>query len=494
MAFKPTDGLRSEIEDVPVEKENVNSLKGEAQDIDPVLEKKVIRKVDFNLVPVLFLLFLCAFIDRINIGNARIQGLEKDLGMTGQDYNIALFTFFILYILLEVPCNMILKKIRPSVFISSIMAGWGVVTVCQGVTQSFAGLVVCRVIIGALEAGFFPGCVYLLSMYYRRHELQMRFNLFFSASIIAGAFSGLLAYAIAHMDGIAGYGGWRWIFILEGIATVVIAVASYWLIPDWPETAKFLKEDERELLIRRLALDKAGATMDHWNKKTAKRVFSDPKIYLSISMYLGVVTTSYSGSFFTPTILRQLGWTAIRAQVMSIPIFIFATVCALSVAFLSDKVKHRFGFIIAGCLIANIGYIILLNMHNVKVGVRYFALFTIVGGAYIAQPITLVWMSNNVAGHYKIGISAAMQVGFGNLGGIIASNMFVTTQAPEYPLGFGLGLGLIWLCIISSVVFLFYLKRENKLREAGKRDYRYELPEDEKRNLGDDHPSFRFTY
>lgn len=140
----------------------------------------------------------------------------------------------------------------------------------------------------------------------------------------------------------------------------------------------------------------------------------------SISMYLGVVTTSYSGSFFTPTILRQLGWTAIRAQVMSIPIFIFATVCALTVAFLSDKIKHRFGFIVAGCLIASIGYIILLNMHSVKVGVRYFALFTIVGGAYIAQPIALVWMSNNVAGHYKTGISAAMQVGFGNLGGIIA--------------------------------------------------------------------------
>lgn len=200
--------------------------------------------------------------------------------MKGQDYNIALFTFFILYILLEVPCNMILKKLRPSVFISSIMAGWGVVTVCQGLTKSFAGLVVCRVLIGALEAGFFPGCVYLLSMYYRRHELQVRFNLFFSASIIAGAFSGLLAYAIAHMDGVAGYGGWAWIFILEGIFTVVVAVASYWLIPDWPETAKFLKEDERELLIRRLALDRNDASMNHWNKKTAKRVFSDPKIYL----------------------------------------------------------------------------------------------------------------------------------------------------------------------------------------------------------------------
>lgn len=137
-------------------------------------------------------------------------------------------------------------------------------------------------------------------------------------------------------------------------------------------------------------------------------------------MYLGIVTTSYSGSFFTPTILKQLGWTSIRAQVMSIPIFIFATVCALSAALLSDKLKHRYGFIVVGCLFSTIGYVILLNMHRVNVGVRYFALFTIVGGGYIAQPITLVWMSNNVAGHYKVGISAAMQVGFGNIGGIIA--------------------------------------------------------------------------
>lgn len=154
--------------------------------------------------------------------------------MSGSDYNIALFTFFILYILLEVPCNILLKKMRPSIFIPTIILLWGIVTICQGLTGSFAGLVVCRVIIGGLEAGFFPGCVYLISMFYRRHELQWRMNLFFSASIIAGAFSGLLAYAIAHMSGIRGYGGWRWIFILEGIATVVIAFASYWLVPDWP--------------------------------------------------------------------------------------------------------------------------------------------------------------------------------------------------------------------------------------------------------------------
>jgi MFS family permease len=204
--------------------------------------------------------------------------------MAGNDYNIALFTFFILYILLEVPCNIILKKMRPSIFLPTIILLWGVVTICQGLTRSFGGLVACRVIIGGLESGFFPGCVYIISMFYRRHELQWRMNLFFSASIIAGAFSGLLAYAIAHMSGVRGYGGWRWIFILEGIATVVIAFASYWLVPDWPESAKFYTENEREYWIRRLALDNEDTSMSRWDKKTTKRVFGDFKIWCATFM------------------------------------------------------------------------------------------------------------------------------------------------------------------------------------------------------------------
>lgn len=149
--------------------------------IDPVAEKKLLRKIDLHLIPILWLLFLCAFIDRINIGNARIQGLEKDLKMKGSDYNMydmrpsvaendvanansALFTFFITYILFEVPSNIVLKKLRPSLFLSSIIAVWGCLTVAMGCTKSFAGLVVCRLLIGFFEAGFFPGCIYLISM------------------------------------------------------------------------------------------------------------------------------------------------------------------------------------------------------------------------------------------------------------------------------------------------------------------------------------------
>ena len=147
----------------------------------------------------------------------------------------------------------------------------------------------------------------------------------------------------------------------------------------------------------------------------------------STLMYFGIVTTGYAGSFFTPTILKQLGWTSIRAQVMSIPIFVTATVLALSAAMLSDHIKHRFGFIMAGCCVTTIGYSILLAMNSVPVGARYFAVFAVVGGGYIAQPITLGWVNNNLGGHYKRGVGAALQVGLGNIGGTVQSYVQILT-------------------------------------------------------------------
>ncbi|KMU91830.1 hypothetical protein CIHG_09570 [Coccidioides immitis H538.4] len=294
------------------------------------------------------------------------------------------------------------------------MKGGGIVTVCQGVTHSFAGLVVCRFLLGAFEAGFVPGCVYLISMYYKRHELQTRINLFFSASIIAGAFSGLLAYAIANMDGVAGYGAWRWIFILEGIATVVIAVASKFIIADWPETAKFLKEDERRLLIARLAADNKGATMDRLDRKSIRRIL----------MYFGIVNTGTAWS----------------------------------------------------------------------VGVRYMAVFMVTAGGFVAQPVVMAWVSNNMGGHYKRSIASSMQIGFGNSGGLVASNVFLSSEKPGYPTGFGTSLGLVWICVLSCTAFFWWCRRENRIRDAGGRDYRFSLPEDELNNIGDDHPTFRFTY
>ncbi|KAG9548106.1 MFS general substrate transporter, partial [Aureobasidium melanogenum] len=459
--------------------------------IDPIAEKKLLRKVDLRILPPLTVLFLLAFLDRTNIGNAKIQGMTAELKMGGHDYNIALFVFFIPYILLEVPSNIVLKKISPSLWLSCIMVLWGIATIGQGLVKTFEGLIAMRVLVGIFEAGLFPGCVYLISMYYKRYELQWRLSLFFSASILAGGFGGLLAYALAKMDGIAGYSGWRWIFIIEGILTAVVGILARFWVCDWPETAGFLNEEERLLLTSRLHTDSGEAIMNRLDKAATRRIFTDWKIYCGVIMYLGIVNTGYSGSFFIPTIIREMGYTSASAQIRSIPIFVVAAVCSVAAAWLTDRLRHRFGFCIFGLVVASIGYIILLCQTGLSVGVKYFALFLVVPGGYITQPIVLAWVQNCMSGHYKRSVAAAMTVGLGNVGGIVASNVFFVQEAPLYRTGYGVGLGFLWICGLGCIVLFAGVLRENRKRDRGERDDRLAWPDVD--NLGDDHPSFRFT-
>jgi len=233
--------------------------------------------------------------------------------------------------------------------------------------------------------------------------------------------------------------------------------------------------------------------MNHLDKRAARRIFRDPKIYLGTIMYFGIVNTGYAGSFFIPTIIKELGYTASAAQVRSIPIFVVATVTALIAAWITDRLRHRFWFCIGGLVIATIGYILLLNGASLSAGVKYFALFLIVPGGYVTQPIVLVWMSNLMSGHYKRSVSSAMQVGLGNIGGIVASNIFFEREAKDarYPTGYGVSLGLLWICGAACTVLFWFVKRENAKRDRGERDYR--LEKEDRDNLGDDHPHFRLT-
>jgi sugar phosphate permease len=211
-------------------------------------------------------------------------------------------------------------------------------------------------------------------------------------------------------------------------------------------------------------------------------------------MYMGVVNLGYATSFFMPSILSQLGWTSTRAQIMSIPIYVAGTVSCLVAALLSDRLKHRYSFTMAGVLVATIGLVMLMEQKALSTPLRYFALFLVLSGGYITQPITIGWLSNSMGGHHKRAVSSAVQIGFGNLGGIVASNIFLDRQKPTYTIGYGVSLGMLWMCGIACTVFAIGLRLENRKRDRHERDYRYELPQEELTNLGDDHPEFRFGY
>ena len=279
-------------------------------DFSIVNDRKVLRKMDRYLLPMITLLYLLTNLDRSNIGNAKIEGLSEDLHMTSSQFNWALTVFYFTYGLFELPSNLLLKKLRPSIWLPSIMVAWGIVITLTGLVQGYHGLLVARLFLGVAEAGAFPGAVYYISIWYRAEEAQYRLALFFSSATAAGAFSGLFAYAIAvilfsthaadgdaeqilqNMNGVGGLAGWRWIFILEGILTVVVAIAAYFFIYDSPETATFLSEEERAWVSHRQkyqsnqALGKRIAENETFTWNILKKVSKDWQIYVStISTY-----------------------------------------------------------------------------------------------------------------------------------------------------------------------------------------------------------------
>ncbi|KAL2820980.1 major facilitator superfamily domain-containing protein [Aspergillus cavernicola] len=460
--------------------------------LDPTAVKRLNRKLDLHVLPPLFILYFLSFLDRGNIGNARIQGFEASLGMSGQQYSIALCIFFIPYVLFEVPSNLILKRLSPSTWLSILVTSWGIITMCQGFVHNFGEIVALRFILGVFEAGVFPGCMYILAMYYPRYELQWRFGMFFPSSTLAGAFGGLLAYAIAKMDGLGGLDGWRWIFIIEGMITVTYGICAKWLVVDWPDSAKFLKDDQKALQKAKMMQDDGEAAMDRLTPAARKRIFLDWKIYIGCIMYIGTINTTYAVSFFVPTIISQMGFTASDAQLRTIPLYAVAVVIQLLFTYMADRFRNRCFFTLISIIFGLVGYSILLASSDLSVNVRYFACFLITITGYTTLPLILAWATNQLVGQYKRSIGVAMVVGGGNCGGLIASNIFFESESPDYKTGFSVCLALLLLTALAAIGFAVGLAMENRARERGERDYRLE-DVSEADNLGDEHPRYRYA-
>lgn len=182
------------------------------QTLQPLVDKKkLIRKIDFRLLLTLVVMYGLACLDRTNIGNARLAGLENNLGLYGNQFQLSLAVFYIGYVLFEIPSNMVIKKFTPSKWIPALMVVWSVVICCMAAVKDFSELIATRLLLGIAESGFTPGAFFLMSMWYKRSQCAVRFSLFFSGSVLSGAFGGLLAYFITkYMDGKGNLEGWRW--------------------------------------------------------------------------------------------------------------------------------------------------------------------------------------------------------------------------------------------------------------------------------------------
>ncbi|KAF2262120.1 MFS general substrate transporter [Lojkania enalia] len=466
---------------------------GKSEEEREKLDKALVWKIDLWLVPWLSLLYLLSFLDRTNIGNARVAHMERDINMTGRDYNDALTIFFISYAGAEPVTNILLKRYTPRVFFTAIIFLWGMIMTLMGCVENQAGLLACRWFLGLTEAGLFPGVNYYLSCWYKRSELGFRAALFFSAAALAGSFGGLLAAALAKMDGIGGYEGWRWIFIIEGLLTVFVGIFCWWMVNDFPDTARFLTPEEKLRTLRRLRADNQSSTEVKFNKKYVWAALKDWKTWSYAVCYMGCLCPLYSFSLFLPTILLGMGYQGTRAQLMSVPPYAVAALMTIFVGWFADRTKWRGYSNMVVSFTGCVGFAMLLATTNVHV--QYAGTFLGAMGIYPTVANTLSWASNNVEGVYKRGVMVGCVVGWGNMNGIVSSNIYMSQEKPKYITGHATVLAFLVVCLLGGTIFTHVmLRRENALRRAGKRDYLIEgKTEEEINELGDMRPDFIYT-
>ncbi|RSM14774.1 hypothetical protein CDV31_005208 [Fusarium ambrosium] len=466
---------------------------------NPKEVKRVTRKIDLRLLPVLTILYLLCYIDRGNIGNARVAGMNDDLGITPGQYNMALTVFFIPYTLFEVPSNIMLKLMRPSLWIAFLVISWGAVMICQGIVQNLGGLVTTRALLGLFEAGFFPASTYLLGEWYCRFELQLRLAVFFGAASLAGAFSGLLAAGLQQMDGVGGLAGWRWIFIMEGIVTVALGLVTPWALPDSPRTASFFSPEERALVLSRLELDSQGTgaseTTERFQWHFIRDALLDWKIWFTVFVFWGNSIPLYGFLYTAPTIIRELGYESVEAQLLTVPVYTTATISTIIVAWLADRRKRRLPFIVFPYAISFCGLIGLLSIPHPRFpGLTYAFLFAVPAGIYPGVITLISWVSNNLAPSWKRAVGTALCVGLGNLGGIVGSNIFLVRESPRYYTGYGVSFACIGLAIISAIVLRAAYMAQNRKRELMSEDeIREKYTDNELMRLGDRSPLFRYV-
>ncbi|KAF7518257.1 hypothetical protein G7054_g13519 [Neopestalotiopsis clavispora] len=465
----------------------------EAQGYDKNETKRLLRKLDWHLIPFMSLIYLLCFLDRTNIGNARLDNLEQDLHLKGIQYNDCLAILFPFYIAAEIPSNMMMKRIRPSIWLTFIMVCWSASMIGQGFVKNYSGLMATRVFLGVFEGGLFPGVNYYITQWYCRHETGFRMAMFFSAATLAGAFGGILARGIAEMSGTGGLSAWSWIFILEGLLSILVSFGAYWAIYDYPATARFLTDGERTEVERRL-LEDHGHLSNDFDIKYVWQAIGDWKIYIFMLICMAGFCPIYSFSMFLPTIIKNMGYTANNAQLMSVPPYVFACIFTIGASYFADKMRQRGIFLLGFQIVGIAGFSLLAGSG--KPAIQYAGTVLAAIGIYPQIPLGMAWNGANIGGSLKRGTGIAMQVMGGNCGGIIASYVYLARDGPRFITGHCILIGFVCMAFFLTLFMTIWCRRENARRDAVAREAGVqELTEEQKaleRELADNVPWFRY--
>ncbi|CAG8935572.1 unnamed protein product [Penicillium salamii] len=359
-------------------------------EFDKAAESKLRLKIDLYIVPTVAVMYLFCFIDRANIGNAKLAGFNKDLGLVNYDYNAVLSVFFISYIIFEIPSNIMCKWVGPGWWLPGITLGFGICSVATAFVHDIHSASGVRFLLGMFEAGLLPGIAYYLSRWYRRSELAFRLSLYIVMAPLAGAFGGLLASGILKLDHFGGLRTWRMIFAIEGIVTIGIGMIAFFTLTDRPETARWLTQEEKDLAVARVKSERVGTTevLDKLDMtKTLRGIFSPVTITTSFVFLLNNITVQGLG-FFAPTIVQTIypNASVISQQLHTVPPYVVGGFFTLLFPYLSWRFDNRMVFFVVSPPLMITGKF--LSPQSVNFGIFHQACFMSCANYRLTQVIS----------------------------------------------------------------------------------------------------------
>jgi len=307
------------------------------------------------------------------------MGLPEDLNLKGNQFGNAVTLFFATYVAFEAPCSIALKVVGPKNLLSFCMLGWGATCLGMAFIKNASQLYACRLLIGFFEAGLIPCINAYIGMVYLSSEMSLRSAIMYGFSALAGAVGGLLASAVSNVNA-GGLPSWSWLFIIEGIITVALVPVLYCVFPKDPATAWFLNEEERNVMRLRFEMNPHLAVGEKFSWAKVLSAFKDPKMYLHAVLEFSLTLSLFSFMTFLPAIIRGLGYTSVHAQLLTVPVYVWATMAYIIIALLSDRIGWRGPFILMACLFLIIGYA--MNLSTTSLGARYAAVFVLGAGVY----------------------------------------------------------------------------------------------------------------
>jgi MFS transporter, ACS family, tartrate transporter len=381
------------------------------------LEKRVLRKITLRIVPFVMLLYFVAFIDRVNIGFAALT-MNKELGFSPTVFGFGAGIFFLGYFLCEVPSNLVLDKVGARIWIARVMITWGLISGAMALVQGATSFYVLRFLLGAAEAGFFPGIILYLSYWFPARQRAAVTAIFMAAAPLSTVLGSPVSGALLDMHGILGLSGWQWMFIIEGVPAVLLGIVVLFYMTDRPEKATWLSNDERNWLVRTMnteAAQKAG-TASH----SVWRGLADLRVIALSLVYFGTSAGLYTLGIWAPQIIKQFGLSSMQIGFLNALPGVVAVMAMVLWARHSDRTGERTWHVVGACLLGSLG-LVLAGFAGTVLGVLLSLTLVNIGISSAKPPLwsmPTMFLSGSAA---AAGIATINSIG--NLGGFVGPAM-----------------------------------------------------------------------